>query len=327
MPEITAKDIAHAAGVSQAAVSRAFNPTASIKPGKREMILKVAREMGYEPPALRSLTEAGSGAIALIAADLDNPFYPVAADMLAKALFKRGWHLILYTVPQGQTVDDVLRNVLKFKPEAAIVASATLSSSVVAACRRQGMPIILFNRTQHDPNATAVVCDNYAGGRMIARRFLEQGRCRIAFIGGVQDTSTHRERLRGFEDALAEAGASVFAQTNGRFSYQGGRSAARDLLHQSHRPDAIFAANDVMALATIDVARTLGLSIPDELAIIGFDDIPMASWESYRLTTVRQPTERMVTDALELIDMQLSDRSIEGTVRTSPVRLVLRDSG
>lgn len=265
--------------------------------------------------------------ITLVAGDMDNPFYPHAANTLSQAIHANGRRLILHAVPPDQDVDSVLRQVLDFKSEAAIVTSSLMSSRMARECRSQNMPVILFNRVQPDAFMTAVTCDNYGGGRLVAERFLSTGRQRIAMMGGTANTSTHLERSKGFHDRLAEDGRTPCTTLSGGFRYDIAFDAARSLLAEKNRPDALFCANDIMALAALDAARVHRLRVPDDLAVIGFDDIPMAGWPSYRLTTIRQPLRRMVADTLDLIEAQLADPEVSGAIRIVPVRLVERDSG
>lgn len=325
--KVTARDVALRAGASPSAVSRAFQPGAPIAPELRARILKVAKELGYVTPSGRSLNQLATGSVSMIAEDLSNPFYPVAIEYLAQALHARGKRLILHTVPPGGSVDPVLQSVLDYKSDAAIVASAQMSSKVAEAFRRRNMPLILLNRVQPDPEMTAVTCDNYGGGRMIAERLLRAGARRIGHITGAANTSTHVERARGFLEVLTAAGVRPFATEGGAFSYEGGRAAALALFSRGEPPDALFCENDVMALAAIDAARERGLHALRDLRVIGFDDIPMASWASYRLTTVRQPIRQMVAETLDLIDALSSGRAFAGAIRVLPVRMIERESG
>lgn len=325
--KVTARDVAARAGVSLSAVSRAFLRDAPLAEDKRARILDAARALGYATPSGRSVAALSTGTVTLVAGDLSNPFYPMAVEKLATALHARGRQLILHAVPAGGNVDTVMKQVLAYRSDAAIVTSATLSSALARECRRARMPVVLFNRVQPDAQMTAVTCDNYGGGRLVATRLIEAGRRRIAFIGGIADTSTHLERSRGFIERLREAGLAPTDRLSGGFSYEGGHAAATALFQRAGPPEAVFCANDVMALAAVDAARARGLRLPEDVAIIGFDDIPMAAWDSYRLTTVRQPINRMVADALDLIEMQLTDGSVQGAIRIAPVRLVERASG
>lgn len=323
----TAKDVAHTVGCSVAAVSRAFRPDAPIAAELRAGILQAASRLGYRPPIERALARQSTGRIALVAGDLENPFYPMAANALAQALAARGRQMVLHAVPPGMDVDGVMDQVLASRSDAVIVTAALMSSRIARACREMQLPVVLFNRVQPDSRMTAVTCDNYGGGRLVARRFLATGRQRIAVIGGRRDTSTHLERQRGFMDVLEAAGQRMIASLPGNYDYATTLRVTRDLLSQHPAPDAIFCINDLMAMAAMDCARDLGMRVPDDLAIIGFDDVTMAGWASYRLTTVRQPIPLMAAEAVDLVEAQIADPRREGMIQVVPVTLTERESG
>lgn len=322
----TAKQVAHAAGVSLAAVSRAFKPGASLDADKRTRILAAAEAIGYLSPARRTAEAIGASTITLVAGDLLNPFYPLVLDTLAKQLQESNRQLLVYALATDTNVDTVTAQILAARPSAIIVTSAHLTSGMARACRQHQIKVVLLNRIQHDIRINAVACDNYQGGRDVGRLLLERGYRRIGFVGGMTNTSTHIERARGFRDVLAEAGQSIHAEWAGDFSYQSGYAAGMDLLSAAQRPDAVFCCNDIMALAVIDAARKIGVRVPDDLAVVGFDDIPTASWQSYLLTTIRQPVERMVQEALRLIDDPSIKPSDDGITRMLSGTLVVRKS-
>lgn len=322
----TAKQVAHVAGVSVAAVSRAFTPGAPIDPAKRRAILAVAEELGYISPARRTAEVIAAGTVTLVAGDLLNPFYPTVLDSLAQQLQGGGRQLLVYALAASDTVDSAIDRILAARPSAIIVTSAYLTSNMARACRQHQIKVVLLNRVQRDIRSNAVACDNYQGGRDVARLLVDRGCRKIGFVGGIANTSTHAERARGFRDMLREAGRSIHAQVHGNFNYQDGYQAGMTLLSSVDRPDAVFCCNDIMALAVIDAARQCGVRIPDDVAIVGFDDIPMANWNSYRLTTMRQPVERMVQEALNLIDDPTIKPSDEGITRLLSGELVRRES-
>lgn len=326
MAKVTAGMVAKRAGVSLAAVSRAFRPDSPLADAKRAHILRIADELGYSTPSGRVLSRVSTGTISLVAGDLSNPFYPVVLEELSLRLHEQGRKLVLHAVPPGGSVDLVMQQVLDYRSDAAIVASATMSSQLASACRKQNLPVILFNRVQPDLQMTAVTSDNYRGGQMVAEHLVARGHRRIGYVTGLRNTSTHLERARGFLDALERHGLQPFCTAAGNFSYSEAREAVLPMLQAATRPDALFCENDIMALAAIDVARGAGLEVPGDLAIIGFDDIPLAEWEAYRLTTIRQPMRRMVAEALELIEAIRAGRGVNGTIRVLPVRLIERDS-
>lgn len=327
MQKVTARQVAGRAGVSVAAVSRAFQPGSSLAPDKRALILQVARDLGYVSPAGRTLSQLGTRTISLVAGDLTNPFYAAVLELLSHRLHQDGKRLMLHAIPPGETVDVAMEQVLGYRADAAIVTSARMSSRLVRICREQHLPVVLLNRVQPDARMTAVTCDNHAGARMVAARFLAQGRRKIGHMTGLRDTSTHIERARGFREVLAEAGMAPVAEFCGRFTYADALLAAGAFLEDAPGLDAVFCENDVMALAMLDVARARGIRVPDDIAVIGFDDIPMAGWQSYRLTTVRQPIGRMVAETLGLIDQLRADGATGGAIRVLPVTLIERDTG
>lgn len=325
--KVTAKEVAARTGVSVSAVSRAFRPGSPISEEKRSRILSIAAELGYVTPSGAVVSRLATGTIALVTGDLANPFYPTVLEALSQQVMQRGRRLILHAAPARRDVDEVMKQVLDYRADGAIITSATLSSKLAKACRLMRVPVVLFNRVQPGARISSVCCDNYSGGQAVAHRFLTTDRKRIALIGGLENTSTHLERRRGLVDALHEAGVALFRERSGRFEYEAAFAAAQDLLADRPHPDAIFCANDIMALAAVDAMKACGMRAPDDVAIIGFDDIPMAAWRSYRLTTVRQRIDRMILDALDLIEQAIDDPSIEGSVRMAPGKMIVRETG
>ncbi|ETA50621.1 LacI family DNA-binding transcriptional regulator [Ponticoccus alexandrii] len=324
----TAKDVAARVGTSVSAVSRAFRPGSPVAEETRQKILKVAREMNYQIPGEQLTTKTDSGTIALIAGDLSNPFYPSVLEELSNEVMERGRRLILHVAPADRGIDSVLQQVLDYKAEGVIITSATMSSQLAGMCERRGLPVIMINRTQPDQNVNAVCCDNFRGARLIGQRLITSGRQRIGFLGGMRDTSTHMERWRGFREVMEDAGRPVHVELSGGFQYDIAFSAVSEALADpTRRPDSMFCANDIMALAAIDAAMRAGLSIPDDISIVGFDDIPMAAWQSYRLTTFRQPIRAMVREAVDMVESRIDGRTARGSVRTVPGRLIERASG
>lgn len=325
--KITARQVAEAAGTSLAAVSRAFVPGSPLAEARRQHILKIARELGYVSPAGRSIGTLAKGSVSLVAGDLSNPFYVHVMELLSHELTLRGQRLVLHAVPPGGSVDLVMRHVLSYRADAAIVTSASMSSEIARACRRQGMPVVLLNRVQPDAQMAAVTCDNYDGSGMIAKRLIAAGRRNIAQVTGLRDTSTHLERNRGFLDGLLAADLRPMASVCGAFTYTGAQDAVREVLASHPQTDAIFCENDIMALAAVDVLRASGVRVGADIAVVGFDDIPMAAWESYRLTTFRQPIRRMVAETLDLLDRLGADPGLAGAIRVLPGHLVERETG
>jgi DNA-binding LacI/PurR family transcriptional regulator len=234
-------------------------------------------------------------------AGLTSPFQPYVLDKFVRELGATGMRPLVFSAPPGQEVDDILPAALAYRPDALIVTSATLSSARVEWCARQGTPIILFNRRLPGSAASAVCCDNVEGGRLVANLLLDAGHRRLAYVAGSANSSTNRDREKGFTDRLWERGVAEVVREQAAYTYESGQAAAHALLARDDPPDAVFCASDITALGFRDAARELGVRVPDDLALVGFDDIPMAGWAAYNLTTIRQPVDQMIAATLTLL--------------------------
>jgi len=297
--------VSREAGVSQSAVSRAFTPGAHISPEMRRRVLEAAHRLGYQPNAIaRSLVTQRSGIVALIVGELHNPFYPQALSLFAQALEARGKRALLLTHDVRRDIQETLDAARSYQIEAAIIFPTRLNSTPpsLGDAQHGGVPVLLFNRHLPGHELLSVACDNYAGGRLAAEVLLRGGAERLAFIGGDPDTSTHQDRLSGFTGRLAESGLTPVAAPAQAFQYDWGVQATLDLHAAGIRPDAVFGANDIIAIGVLDALRSLGRRVPEEVSVIGFDDIQESARLAYRLTTIRQPMEAMIEDALAALE-------------------------
>lgn len=300
--KITSQDVAKLAGVSQSAVSRVFTKGASVSPDMATRVREAAETLGYRPNALaRGLITGRTRIIGLVVAYLDNPFYPDAIERLSTTLQAHGYHLLIFTTGKhGIDTDRVISELLDYQVDGIITASINLSGKLTKRCASAGIPVVLFNRGIPGSGLSAVTSDNLAGGRKAADFLLAGGHRRIAHISGFRDASTSIDRLTGFRTALEEGGQGLHALGDGKYDRATAAEAARAMMERSDPPDAIFVANDHMALAVMDVLRfDLKLDVPGDVSIIGYDDVPMAAWPAYDLTTLRQPTRRMVQATVE----------------------------
>lgn len=325
--KITAKDVASDCDTSTAAVSRAFRTHSTINPELRMRILFAARKLGYAPPAKRIKKSGVWRTISIVVGDISNPFYPSVLEKFAAEIGARKHHMLVHIVPQGETVDSTISQVLQSGSDAAIIASANLSSELARQCSYRGMPVVLFNRVQADPNSNAVCADNYNGGVLAANRLLSRNCTSIGFLGGIRDTSTHLERRRGFLDGLELQDAELNYEGEGAYNYDVSFSAISRLLNGSHPPNGLFCANDIMAFAAIDAAKLNGMVVGQDISILGFDDVPMAAWTTYQLTTFRQRIGQMVSESVGLIEKIWADPKTEGALRMARCGLVERTSG
>jgi DNA-binding LacI/PurR family transcriptional regulator len=262
--------------------------------------------------------------VGLVMANLTNSqFYPVVLDAFTERLQAVGKQTLLFNAAPDRPVDEILPRILGYQVDALVIVSTTPSSEIIDKCTQKGTPVILFNRFAPETSASSICCDNVAGGRRVADLLLDAGHERIAYLGGIASTATNTMREKGFSDRLQERSYGRPLREQGAYTYESGLAAARRLLALPTPPDAIFCAADIMALGAIDAARQAGLSIPDDLSIVGFDDIPVAGWPAYDLTTIRQPIAQMVATAVTLITAAESNT---GQTHLLPGELILRGS-
>jgi DNA-binding LacI/PurR family transcriptional regulator len=302
--KVTSLEVAKLAGVSQSAVSRVFTPGASASKKTNEKVLSAAAELGYRPNILaRSLITGKSRIIGLVVSHLDNYFYPEALELLSNALQKKGYHVLVFMASKTSgNIDDVMDEILDYQVDAIILASIAMSSNLTNKCVAAGVPVMLFNRGQDDDRFSTVTSDNFLGGQKVARFLIAGGHKRIGYIAGWEGASTQRDREAGFTEELTQHGRSLYAREVGNFVQDEARQAARKMFSKKEIPDAVFVASDDMAFAVMDVIRfELGLKIPEQVSVVGYDDVPVSSWPAYDLTTVRQPANRMVAETVSII--------------------------
>ncbi len=323
----SSNDVARIARVSQSTVSRVFSDSDAVRQKTRDKVLAAARKLGYAPNALaRSLITRRTDIVGIVMADMTNPFYPTVLEKLTQRLQSTGRRALLFNVTPDRDVDDTLPLLLQYQVDAIIITSATISSEMTNECARRGTPVILFNRYVPGAEMSAVSCDNVAGGRLVADLFLNAGHTRLAYIAGRKNTSTNLDREKGFGERLRERGCPDWLYEPGEYTYESGFAAAQRLLARNDPPDAIFCANDIMAMGALDAARELAIKIPDALSIIGFDDIPAAGWPAYRLTTIQQPVDQMIEATLEMLDARIKDPDLAPVHRWIPGALIKRCS-
>lgn len=300
---ITSAEVAKRAGVSQSAVSRVFTPGASASKKTVAKVRQAASDLGYRPNSLaRAMVSGRSRIIGLVVAYLENHFYPEALEKLSNALQKKGYHVLVFMASNSaENIDSVVEEILDYQVDGIIAASVAMSSELSDRCQAAGVPMVLFNRWQIGADISAVTSDNTAGGRKVADFLLAGGHRKIGYIAGWEGASTQQDREAGFVQRLGEAGRPLHARAVGNFKMEIAAAATREMF-ATDPPDAVFVANDHMAFAVMDVLRSeLGLSVPDDVSVVGYDDVPTAAWPAYDLTTVRQPANRMVSETVDLL--------------------------
>lgn len=320
----TSYDVAMLAGVSQSAVSRCFRPGSSIAPDTRTKVLAAAKALNYRPNAIASgLITKRSGFVAVIISNLTNLYYPEVLSELSKCLSDADLRVLLFTLDAESDIDGMLDQVWRFRVDGAIVA-ARLSAAQLREFGANGVPVVLYNRTGESEPVPSICCDSLAGERQLIDRLVESGHRCFGVIGGPEDNTVSRDRVRGAQARLDALGLEATI-VSGAFDYESGKSGMIALHEQlGARLDAVICANDLMAIGAVDAARgELGLDVPGDVSIVGFDGVGPGQWDSYQLTTVRQPVRRMTQAAVEMLSERIADPGLPPETRSFAGQLIV----
>lgn len=325
---VTSHDVARWAGVSQATVSRVLSGSAHVSPATRERVIAALRDTGYTPNLVaRAMRTRRTGTVGVVVASITNPFYPEVIEAVATQLADADCRMILW-ISEGSGDESALEAIRQGLVDGIVFTTVTPKSRPLHEALERKAPVVMLNRAVEGINADYVVSDNTAGAAAVADYFVASGHTRIGFVGGAGAASTSVAREEGFVRGLARHGVKLSRSRHraGDFTHERGFEAMRSMLTGRHRPTAVFCANDLSAFGAVDAARSLGVRVPEDLWVVGFDDIAMASWRSYDLTTVNQPIGEMSARAVQLLLARINDpgREPEGVIL--PGRLIVRRS-
>lgn len=301
--DATIKDIARKAGVSYATVSRALNGKYGVRPSTRDRVLAIARRMGYRPNAIaRGLVTRRTMTLGLIVPDIKNPFFPEIAGGVEDAARDAGYGVLLCNSNwQKASEREYVALLAGRRVEGIIIAPISRTEEPFVDPAAQALPAVYVASTPRDTTRSCVVIDNVRGALLATRRLLDAGRAPVAFIGSLE--SADDERFAGYRQALEARGLGFddrFVRLGDMRQESGHRLFLR-MIEDGDRPRSVFAENDLMALGCLQAARECGLRVPEDVAIVGFDDIPFASFPEVQLTTIRQPTYDMGRMAVEIL--------------------------
>ncbi|TEA79971.1 LacI family DNA-binding transcriptional regulator [Allopusillimonas ginsengisoli] len=329
--QVTLADVAALAGVSSSAVSRTFTPGASVGKKTRAIVLEAAKTLGYRPNAIaRTLSTRKSRMIGIVVSYLHNQFYPTVIERLSQMLQLHGYHVLLFISSDTGTgedgIDALLLDILQYQVDGIVLASTTMSSQLAAHCHAVGIPVVLFNRLAPVEEASTVTSDNLEGGRLAARTLIECGARRIAFVRGLEDSSTTQDREKGLKEELARHRKRLFGHICGEYDFDAAKAATRELFSLAKKPDALFVANDHMAFAVIDALRDMGHEVPRDVQVVGFDNVPQSAWGGYRLTTIEQNSELMARATVSILLEHLETGDATPRQVVTPVQLIRRST-
>lgn len=327
----TIKDIAKKANVSYGTVSRALNNKYGVKKETRERVVAVAAKMGYSPNAIaRGLVNKATNSIGLIIPDILNPFYPGVARSIEDKALKNGYSVFFCNTNHDKKREtQYLRLLAEKRVDGIIVAPGLDASNTPNDVTVGDIPIVHICRRYVEPDKSFVVIDDERGGFLATKHLIEQGYKKIGFIGAAQNQALYMgKRFEGYKQAFQKFGLELDDRYiySSDFKRQTGYRLVRKMLANGDYPRAIFAENDLLALGGIQAIRESGLSIPEDIAVVGFDDIPFASFPEVQMTTIRQPKHEMGEMAVSILLDQLSGRNTQPRKVILEPRLIIRKS-
>jgi DNA-binding LacI/PurR family transcriptional regulator len=325
----TIYDVARLAGVSTATVSRALNGTGQIAPATRTAIEAAVEQLGYRPNTIaRSLVTKSTQTIAFLLPDITNPFYAALASSIQRLADKRDHLMLLCTTESDPEQEEKYLNHLRAKQvDGALVDGLVLPPDRIARFVAEGFPIVCLDRDIDSPAVPLVQVDNRLGARIATEHLLSLGHTRIAHITGAR-LRISEERVAGYREALADAGIAPDPRlvAVGSFSEEGGYEATRALLESGTEFTALFAANDLSAVGALNAISTSGRRVPDDISVVGFDDVPLAAFTAPPLTTIHQPAEEIAQQATEILFGLVHGRKVRRLRYLLEPRLVVRAS-
>jgi LacI family transcriptional regulator len=327
---VTIREVAESAGVSYATVSHVVNNTRLVSQETRERVLAAMDALNYRPNALaRSLRQGKTNTLGLVLPDSANPFFAEISRSIEDEAFKKGYSVFLCNTELDTERELFYVDVLSKKQVDGIifVAAGDQADSLDFLVRRN-MPVVMIDRDVPNVEVDAVLTDNKLGGYLATHHLLELGHQRIACIAGPSSITPSAERIIGYRKALEEAGISYNENLiiRGDYHAQSGMEITHSILKMDPRPTAIFCLNDLMALGALRAAAEAGCSVPQDLAVVGYDDLELAHFTNPPLTTIAQPKKEVGAQAISLLVDRISRKSRPPSRLVLPPELIVRRS-
>jgi LacI family transcriptional regulator len=328
---VTITDVARASGLSCATVSRVLSGYEFVRETTRRRVMEAVERLGYVAnlPA-RSLAGGRSRIIGLLVPNLDNGYVGTITQGIDQALALANYDPVLYTTHRHPGKETYYVNTIaNGLTEGLLLVAPQVPTTYLDSLRERDFPYVLIDQSDDTENSSAVEATNFQGAYEATRYLCQLGHTRIAFVTGALAVRSAVERLRGYKAALTDCGIPFCEELviEGNYQQQTGYDITKRLLQNANPPPtAIFASNDLSAFGAMDAARECGFSIPEDISIIGFDDIPQASLVFPKLTTVRQPLEQMGVMAVKMLLERIEGQSCFPQRVTLPTQLIIRDS-
>ncbi|MBT8418729.1 MAG: LacI family transcriptional regulator [Silicimonas sp.] len=323
---VTLKDVAERAGVSRSAVSRTFTEGASVSPRMRSKVEKAAEELGYHPNALASsLTTGRTKLVGLVLNNFHNPIFLQVFDLFTRRLQDRELRPLLVNLTDETDPRNSVRMLRQYSVDAVVVASSTLPPDFAEAFRDAGVPVVhSFGRHTDTPKVNVVGIDNVECGRMAARALLRRKYSHVAFMGGPATATSTQDRLEGFLSEVARhPGVRASHSFAENYTFQAGRQEMQRQL-RAGPAEAFFCGDDILSIGALSAIEDAGLFVPEDIGLIGLNDMEMAGWENISLTTIRQPIEKIIEASIDLVVSMLAQPGTPPESRIFPCEIVER---
>lgn len=328
---VTIRDVAAAAGFSVNTVSRALNDKPDVSPATKSRVLEAAHRLGYRPNKLaRGLRSNKTQTIGVIVADIANPFFGAVVKGVEQAARERNWSLILGNADENyEREKEAIQVMLAEQVDGLLITPCQKERKTIENLKCTGLPFVLLGRRFDDLATDYVVPDEVQGGFLATKHLLEMGHTRIAMINAPLYISSAQKRLEGYKKALNQYGVKVDESliTSQALTVEEGYRVAKSILRSSHRPTAVFAYSDFVAFGVMKAIREAGLRIPEDIAVVGFDDVEFSSCLEVPLTTIESPKERMGREATKVLLEKIENKTHDSRREIKlEVKLIVRQS-
>lgn len=314
---VTLKDVAELAGVSRSAVSRTYTEGASVSSKTRKKVMHAANALGYSPNALASsLTTGRTKMIGLVSNNFHNPVFLEVFDQFTRGLHERDLRPLLVNLTFETEPEASIKMLRQYSVDGVIVASSTLPPTFAKAFRDAGVPTVnSFGRHSSKPPVDILGIDNIAAGSLAARTLIERGYTEIGFLGGPPDATSTLDREKGFlYEAALHKGVAATTSFASAYSFEAGRAEMTKLLGASP-VQAYFCGDDVLSIGALSALQTVGLGVPEDVGLIGLNDMKMASWANINLTTIHNPFSEIISASIDRVTALVEDQELQPEAR------------
>ena len=326
---VTLKQVAKRAGVSTSAVSRTFTQGASVSDKTRQKVQAAADAMGYSPNFLaRSLTTRRTKMIGLVSNNFHNPIFLEVFDQFTRGLQDHDLRPLLVNLTDQTDPEASVKMLQQYSVDGVIVASSTLPPSFAKAFRDADMPVVhAFGRRSSNPQVHVVGIDNIECGRLAARTLVKRGYGCVGFLGGPASATSTQDRFDGFIEELTNSPTIAVSHSFATsYSFDAGRSEMHRLLAQNRPAEAYFCGDDVLSIGALSAISSYGLSVPEDVGLIGLNDMEISGWDNIALSTIHQPIRQIVFSSIDLIVATLENPKRKPEARLFPCHVVERST-